>query len=135
MFLTKDKIEEEEKTYKDLSFFKKTKNVLSTFVLAMTALSLLLFILNLTEYSLGISLFVQWALYIILAIFIYFNHRWAMVIACLIYLSDKVLFILDGLGSPVSQIIFGGIMLVLTYNSFRVATVLKSNATNPENVF
>ena len=62
---------------------------------------------------------------LIFAIFIYLNHRWAMVAFCAIYLGDKVVFIAQGFGSPGMQIIIGAIVLTLTITSVKVASKLK----------
>jgi hypothetical protein len=68
------------------------------------------------------------AVYLILSIFIYLNHRWAMIVFCLFYMGDKVLLIVSGGGSPISPIIFGFIAAALTYASYRVADQLKKQS-------
>lgn len=62
---------------------------------------------------------------IFLAVFIFLNNRWAMFAFCAIFLMDKIIFILSGAGSPISQIIFGAIAVLLTYSSVKVATEMK----------
>lgn len=64
-------------------------------------------------------------LYLFCVPFIYFNHRWAIVVVCLMYLADKIVFIIQQIGAPISHIIFGLIVLSLSYRSYITATYLK----------
>jgi hypothetical protein len=57
--------------------------------------------------------------YLILLPFIYFNHRWAMILVCLLYGADKFFLMVQGLGTPISHLIFLMIAVSLTYKSFR----------------
>ena len=122
---TTEQIEEEANSFENLGFFKKSKNVLVIFILVTTGISL--FLIGTIEDAFGSGAAYELALSAILAIFIYFNHRWAMALFCIIYLANKIIFLLSGFGSPFSQIIFAAIVVVLTYSSFRVATELKRN--------
>lgn len=127
---TKEQIDEEANNYGNLSFFKKTKNALVAFILVISALSL--FFIGNIEAAFGSGAIYELGFNVVLAAFIYFNHRWAMIVFCFIYIIDKVLFILGGFGSPVSQIIFAAIAIMLTYTSFRVATALKRKAAEAQ---
>ena len=122
-FPNKDEILCEVENYNNLSFFKKSKNVLATFVVAMSVLSF--FLIGAIEEIFGSGAIYEIAFNLVLAAFIFFNHRWAMIVFCAIYLLNKFIFILSFVGSPISQIIFGAIAVLLTYSSFRVATELK----------
>jgi hypothetical protein len=126
-FATKKEIEQEAKSYETLSFFKKTKNILVSFIVFLVALNFYMSGLTIPEMislSEGFTLIVAMGIYLIFALFIYLNHRWAMVIFCLIFVSDKIMFLLAG-ASP-SQIVYAAIAIILTIASFRVATSLKN---------
>lgn len=120
---SKEAITSEVDNYETLGFFKKSKNTLAVFITVISLISLAMaetLGLEYIMFSMGFNL--------LLAVFIYFNHRWAMVLFCGIYLLDKVLFIISQTGYPISQIIFGAIALVLTMTSYRVATKLRNKA-------
>ena len=113
---TKEEIQAEVDNYNNLTFFKKTKNVLVTFILVITGLSLLLAgELNVEIWSV--------LLYLPLVLFIYLNHRWAILLFGLLYVADKIIFIIQGY-SPFTQIIFGVIAVLVSYQSFKVASGL-----------
>ena len=120
---SKDEILREVENYNELSFFKKSKNVLAIFVVAISALSF--FLIGAIEEMFGSGAIYEIAFNLFLAVFIFLNHRWAMIVFCAIYLLNKFIFILSFAGSPISQVIFGAIAVLLTYSSFRVATELK----------
>ena len=125
-FATKKEIEQEVEVYETLSFFKKTKNILVSFIVFLVALNFYMSGLSIPEMislSEGITLIVAMSIYLIFALFIYLNHRWAMVIFCFVFVSDKIMFLLAG-ASP-SQIVYAVIAIMLTIASFRVATKLK----------
>lgn len=120
-----DEILSEVATYNELSFFKKSKNSLVIFVLVVSALSF--FLMGAIGEIIGSDAIYGIVFNIFLTIFIFLNHRWAMFAFCAIYLIDKIIFILAGAGSPVSQIIFGALAVLLTYSSVKVATELKKS--------
>tara|TARA_X000000368_G_C22622838_1_gene533034 strand:+ start:117 stop:503 length:387 start_codon:yes stop_codon:yes gene_type:complete len=114
---TKEEIADEAKNYKDVKFFAKTKNQLLIFILIVSGISI---------FFIG-SFDISWvgiAIYLVLAGFIYLNHRWAIVVFALMYLADKILIISMG-ARPTTSIIFGAVALVLSYSAYRVATELK----------
>ena len=128
-FLPTDKeIKEQVSNYDDLTFFKKIKNV---YVAAIILVCVITFFANdilPTDYSLEASGLIGTIIfYLILAAFIFYNHRWAMIVFCAIFILDKVYIMFFLQVSPITQIIFGAIVVVLTYHSFRVATELKKN--------
>jgi len=118
---SKEEIQKEVSGYSELTFFKKTKNVLVSFIVFVVVISLYFFD------SYGIDFFGLGA-YLVLAVFIYFNHRWAIVVFSLMYLADKVLLLAEGLGSPATQLFFGYIAVLIAYQAFRVANLLKKNS-------
>lgn len=122
-FPSAEEIEEEAVNFEELSFFKKTKNVLTVFILVTVALSLLF--MGPIEEAVGSGAIYELAFSVVLAGFIYLNHRWAMILFCIIYVANKIIFIFLGIGTPISSIIFGAIALMLTYTSVRVASSLK----------
>ena len=115
---TKEEIQAEVDNYNNLTFFKKTKNVLVTFILVITGLSLLL------AGELNVEI---WAvlLYLPLVFFIYLNHRWAILLFGLLYVGDKIILIMAGYFA-IPQIIFGMIAVLVSYQSFKVASGLKN---------
>lgn len=115
---TNDELREEAENYNDLKFFSKTKNQLVTFILIVSGISFF-FIGSFDIGSIGI------AINLVLAVFIYLNHRWAIVVFALLYLLDKIMMISMG-ARPVSQLIFGAVALALAYVAFRVATEIKN---------
>jgi hypothetical protein len=48
-----------------------------------------------------------------------------MILFCIIYLANKAIFIFSGMGTPISQIMYAAVALLMTYTSFRVASELK----------
>lgn len=123
-YASAEQVRDEAERYPDLKFLKKSKNVLAVFVLGMASVSLLgmpmLFGLDdLPGVLLGVLI------YYVLAVFIYLNHRWAMVAFIVVYLTDKVLLVLDGVGFPAGHAFFGTLAAFVTYRSVRVATELK----------
>ena len=120
---TQDEILNEAKNYTELPFYKKSKNILAIFVIAISALSL--FLMKWVEQN-GVSLSVyEIALNVLLSLFIWLNHRWAMIVFCFLYLISKIVFIFSSLGSPVTHLIFGAVAVMLTYSAFKVATELR----------
>ena len=120
-FPTKESINKEVQNYENISFFKKSKNlliclimivVLSTFLLAEN--------LKINNYAAIIAITYN----LVLAIFIYNNHRWAMVIFCIIYSVDKTVFILSG-QSVLPNLFFGILAIILTITAYRVSSDLK----------
>lgn len=107
----------EAENYNSLGFFSKSKNQLIVFILLICALTF--FAMNLSGAS-GYGIVFN----LLVAVFIYFNHRWAIVLFALMYVGDKVVLISMG-ASPGSQIIFGAIAVLLAYSAFKVATELK----------
>lgn len=120
---SKEDILREVETYNELSFLKKSKNGLVIFVLVVSVLSF--FLMGTIEEIIGSDAIYGTVLNIFLAVFIFLNNRWAMFAFCAIFLMDKIIFILSGAGSPISQIIFGAIAVLLTYSSVKVATEMK----------
>jgi hypothetical protein len=120
-----DEIAEEAANYSELTFFKKSKNILASFVIATSLLTL--FLLGNIEQMFGSGTIYEIAFNLFLSVFIFLNHRWAMLSFCALYLFNKLIFLFSSFGSPISQIIFGAIALMLTYSAFRVATALRKN--------
>jgi len=125
---SKEEISDEVANYSELTFFKKSKNILASFVIAMSLLSL--FLVGNIEQMFGSGAIYEIAFNLFLSVFIFLNHRWAMVTFCALDLFNKLIFLLSSFGSPISQIIFGAIALMLTYSAFRVATALRKNGAS-----
>jgi hypothetical protein len=123
----KDEILNEVKNYGDLTFFKKSKNTLVIFVVVMSALTIVL--MRGQEGYFTSGGFYEVAFSLFLAIFIFLNHRWAMLTFAAIYIFGRITIITYAvmLNSrlPFSAIIFGAVAAVLTYSAYRVATELK----------
>jgi len=123
---TNKEIKEEVNNYDELPFFKKIKN---GYVAAIILVCVITFFANdilPTDYSLEASGLIGTIIfYLILAAFIFYNHRWAMIVFCSIFVIDKVLIIFSQYSNPITQIIFGAVVVGLTYHSFKVATELK----------
>ncbi len=103
--------------YEVLTFFKKIKNILVVYILVLDGLSVYI------NYTTGTFIEVVLAIpiYLILIAFIFYNHRWAMIVICWLTLMD--MFAMGWFGT--TEIIIAAISVVLTYHSFRVATELK----------
>ena len=114
---TNKQIKEEVITYDSLTFFKKIKNIFIVFILVMGAISAYI------NYTAGTFIDVVFAIpiYLILIAFIFYNHRWAMIVICWLTMMD--MFAMGWFGT--TEIIIAAISVVLTYHSFRVATALK----------
>ena len=105
--------------YEVLTFFKKIKNIFIVFILVMGAISAYI------NYTAGTFIDVVFAIpiYLILIAFIFYNHRWAMIVICGLTMMD--MFAMGWFGT--TEIIIAAIAVVLTYHSFRVATALKKS--------
>jgi len=112
----------EAEAYAELSFFKKVKNQLFVFYCVVTILSLAFTLGNVEGFE---DILIGILIYVILLPFIFYNHRWAIILTGVLYLTDKVIFIVAGIGSPVSHILFGIVVGILSYNAFLVASELK----------
>lgn len=125
---------EEAQSYSEISFFKKSKNGLIAFFLFVCAMSIGIASLGIVEDFQLEDAAISAALYLVCLPFIYFNHRWAMVVACLIYSADQVFTLAQGVGSPVSHLLFLTFAISLTYKAFMAATYLREirkSAVNP----
>ena len=138
MFLidSKEKIQEEANNYENLAFKNKTKSGYVLFIILVT-LNIYFFQGLLSEFALApfalapSEVLSATILYLILAIFIYFNHRWAMVVWALLFIAEKIYFLsfiaslnMSG-GAIIVQIFFGYIAFSAAFNSIRVSTALK----------
>jgi|TARA_B110000116_G_scaffold2476_1_gene2144 hypothetical protein len=114
---TNKQIKEEVSNYDELTFFKKNKNILVVYILVLSAIS------DYLNYTAGTFIDVVFAIpiYLILIAFIFYNHRWAMIVICWLTMMD--MFAMGWFGT--TEIIIAAISVVLTYHSFRVATALK----------
>ena len=125
-FLPTDKeIKEEVSNYDDLTFFKKVKNI---YVAAIVIVCITTFFANNRLPGMDIDasgIIIYIILNLILAAFIFYNHRWAMIVFCTIYIFDRVFLLFLQLSNPISEFIYAAVVVALTYGSFRVATELK----------
>ena len=81
---TKDEIIDEVNNYENSKFFTKSKNQLVTFILIISGMSV--FLIG----SFGIG-WAGIAINLVLAGFIYRNHRWAIIVFALMYSKTNVL--------------------------------------------
>jgi hypothetical protein len=109
--------------YQDIKFYKKSKNILIFLYLAVALVSYNL-LPDIAGYD-RVDVLVGTLFYLFFLPFIYFNHRWAIVVPCLMYLGDKILFMMDGTANPIFHILFGLVALSLSYQSYVTATHLK----------
>ncbi len=116
---------QEAESYGNLTFFNKSKNQLITFIVAVSVMSVGFAMYGNMENFRFEDIIIGLVVYLILLPFIYFNHRWAMILVCLLYGADKFFLIVQGLGTPISHLIFLMIAVSLTYKSFMVASYLK----------
>lgn len=116
---TKDEIIDEVNNYENSKFFTKSKNQLVTFILIISGMSV--FLIG----SFGIG-WAGIAINLVLAGFIYRNHRWAIIVFALMYSADKILMISMG-ARPTSQLIFWAVAMLGSYSAYRVASQLKAN--------
>ena len=120
-FPTNENIIKEVENYKRSSFIKKSKNLLVCFIFFVVFLTIIFQDgLNLDN----IPLIIAVSYNLVLACFIYLNHRWAMIIFCSLYIIDKILYILLG-QSIIPNLLFGIIAVTLTISSFKVASKIK----------
>ena len=124
---TKEVIEKEANDYKELSFFRKSKNKLVSFIVVVTVWSYLVSIGSYPIDLLPIAIFNM-----AVASFVYFNHRWAIVVFAISYVGGKVFLVVLAIANSQSThmmfaLIVGAIVTILSYQSYRVATQLKKN--------
>lgn len=117
LLTTKEDILEEVSAYYSLPFHKKTKNLLVLLIIAICVFSLLFAGVSLAIYDV--------VLYLLLSVFIYLNHRWAIALFGVLITFDKII-------SLIVSYNFGHLLILLlalmfTYDAFRVATELKKN--------
>ncbi|HIC19658.1 TPA: hypothetical protein EYO77_16245 [Candidatus Poribacteria bacterium] len=125
---TKEVIEKEANDYNELSFFRKSKNKLVSFIIVVTVWSYLVSIGSYPIDLLPIAIFNM-----AVASFVYFNHRWAIVVFAISYVGEKVFVVVLAIASSMSRhmilaLILGVIVAILSYQSYRVATQLQKNA-------
>ena len=117
-FPSKVGIEKEVNDYKQLGFFGKSKNLLVSFVIVTSVIS----------YFVHFPVWIV-SLYFFLGIFIYLNHRWAIALFAIGYLTERVFLVAtDMVNLSLLPLLYGVIVAVVAYRSFRVATQLKKNA-------
>ena len=127
LFATKKQINDEVSNYEKLTFFKKSKNILVSFIIFTVLITFLLSGATITETLSvvdGNFLVISVGMNLILAFFIYQNHRWAMIVFCLFFVGDKIMYILGG-APAIPQLIFAVIVIMATVSSYRVADQLK----------
>ena len=121
--LTKEQIEKEAKSYSTLPFYKKSKNIYFGFIIYILFISVFLSAeqFNLSQEILIFVLFYN----SVFAMFIYYNHRWAMAAFCLVYLYDRYISITQyNLGAPLEELFYAALSLSLTYRSIMVSNYL-----------
>jgi len=124
-FFFKEKAMLQAKNYPDLPFYKKSKNILVIFFIVISILGFFLALYGLLPGFDMVMAISGISINMLLAIFVFFNHRWAIVLIGVIYSIDKVIFIIDGVGNPLSHIVFFLIVSRMCYISFLVASELK----------
>ena len=117
---SREEIEGEASKYNELKFFAKSKNQIVAFILIVSGMSI--FLIDRFEY-----LWVGIVFYLVLAGFVYLNHRWAILIFAIMYSLDKILMISMG-ARPFSQLLFGAVALIVSYSAFRAATEIKKQS-------
>ncbi len=143
--LTKKEFIKEAANYDSLNFFKKSKNILIIFIVLTTIPYFFspFFPLNITvdetyNPSVAFMAYVSSSLFfniahLIFALFIFFNHRWAMrlfFILFIIWPGTLVSTYYQGGEFDMNLVLhafFGLVALALTYRSYGVATALKKN--------
>ncbi|PHR62885.1 MAG: hypothetical protein COA47_02175 [Robiginitomaculum sp.] len=131
---TKEEMWEEAENYHTIKFYNKSKNLIIVFLAIGMLLSLWLtannnvvdlsntdLVSNLTR----VDVIYGFSLYAFFLIFVFFNHRWAIILVALIYTADKVLIMIGSGTSPIGSLIFLAILLGLSYRAFFVASNLK----------
>jgi hypothetical protein len=130
---TMAKIEAEVNNYETLGFFRKSKNLLITFILVTEAIWL--YRVSNVGSDNFVGLLIEPALISIIAGFIYLNHRWAIVTFIIYYMIDKFL-VISSLPATESGALGGtilsAILIIISYSSFRVATILKREGSDIE---
>lgn len=123
MFMSNKAIAKEVENYLELGFFKKSKNILVLFIFFSTFISFMFA----DDIGLDNDIHTWVAIFIHLTIagFIYLNHRWAVVLFAILFTADKIIFISEGV-PVIPQLIFGLLVLGISYTTFRVATGLRS---------
>lgn len=123
----RDEILSEVQNYGTLPFFKKSKNTLVIFVVLMSASTI--FLMRGQQGYFTSGGFYETAFSLFLAIFIFLNHRWAMLTFAAIYIFGRVTIITYAVmlnnRLPFSAVIFGIVAALLTYSAYKVATELK----------
>lgn len=113
----------------ELNFGQKPKNQLGIFYIVVIILSLIRLTLGAVGQGLDIAIIISalfgLMLYALFAFFIFLNHRWAMVLACLMFLCEILVVIITQPSSLIAQLLFGFACLAFTWRAFLVATALK----------
>ncbi|MEE9347951.1 MAG: hypothetical protein V3U82_07135 [Robiginitomaculum sp.] len=105
------------------------------FYVVTLLLSPLILLLGDYEYSRAEILF-GLGIYAVFLPFLFLNHRWAIIVLCLLYLFDKIAMIIQNPIAAISSILFGALVVSWSYKTFKVATELKrinsGEAVNPD---
>ena len=120
--IDQDDLEYQVAQYSDISIWESMRGNSMLFLLLSAAITIVLVALGGDGTS--ANAYVDVVLFVILALFIYFGHRWAMIVAMVLWTLEKALVIVGGLGSNVvlaiSQILWWAVYMHAFYFAFRI---------------
>jgi hypothetical protein len=117
----------EAENYGCLNFLQETKNIIITIIVAGNIVSIFLMQgISFGQFYADKEALIGVVSYFIFLPFIYLNYRWALILLCVLYVSDRLIFLFEGAGSPVMHLIFSVVAIKLTYQAVLTATHLKA---------
>jgi hypothetical protein len=111
--------------YTTLKPYRKSKNLLVALMLGLPALSLVLLVYLGVEVT--IESIVSMLIHLLLAVFVYLNHRWAMVAYGCLFVGNWFAALAGGASFTTLNLALIVIVVLVTNISVRVATTLKSD--------
>ena len=127
-------LDQQAMNYGTLGLFRSARGVAALFLLLSSAITAALTYFTHADPT-G---YIDVALFLVLAMFIYLGHRWAMIAAMLLWTFEKIFVAIEGFNgmtaSPVIQILWWCIYMHAFYVAFRVEQrrrALKSQSPSP----
>jgi hypothetical protein len=122
-------IEDQIQKYGTLNLFKSARGQAVLCLLFSVAATATMILLKSVEISSSVDI----GIFVVLAVFIYFGHRWAMLAAMVFWTLEKVYVVYAGAGvpgsNPVVQLIWWCIYMHAFYFAFRVEKERRTRTT------
>ncbi len=119
-----EEVERQIEGYNTLSIFKSARGQSALFLI-LSALITFIFIVTGVVEEIGKTAYIDIALLLVLAFFIYRGQRWAMIGAMGLWTLEKILAVMGGLGSWALQILWWMLFMSAFWLAYKVETERK----------